>query len=871
MKSWHSLDVEQTRSALGQLPPTAGPNKLEDTQFSRWYVMLAEQFKSLLVLTLIMAAVLSFMIGDKVDALAIMTIVVLNAFLGFAQEWKAETALKNLKKILSPRCRVLRDGKEVEIDAETLVPGDHVLLRAGNIVPADLRLTSVMNLYIDESALTGESVAVAKDAAVLPENAPLSDRRNMAFMGTHAVNGHGEGLVVAIATATEFGKIAKLTGDIRETQTHLQRQLAWLARQLSMAALAIAGAVFIIGYLYGRDPLQMAMTGISLAVAAIPEGLPAVVTITLAIGMGAMARKKALLRHLQAAETLGAVSVICTDKTGTLTENEMTVQKVWLPDAAFTVSGAGYDPVGGFIRDGHEVDPRSCPELMALLDTGRRCNQARIENDGGPWRALGSPTEAALIVAAEKAGLRQADHARIVAECSFNSVRKRMTMVEDKEGVLIAHIKGAPEAVLPLCTDYMSEGQSRKMDAAMRERITEAYTGFARQGLRTLLLARKIVPPGTALTAGDIEGDLVFLGIVGVIDPPRDEVREALVKARSAGIRIILITGDSADTAQAISRQVGLEVNLTVIGTELDNMSDEMLAEVLTQDVLFARTVPEHKFRIVKALQQKNQLVAMTGDGVNDAPALKQADIGIAMGIRGTDVAKGAADIVLTDDNFATIIAAIEEGRRQYTNIRKFVNFLVAHNIGEVTAVFLNILWGGPLILLPIQILWINLATDSVTALALSTEKAEKDIMSEPPRIIGQPLISRAGMIMLAGFGLYIGLITLALYHVYLGQSYALANSVAFTAIVMTAQILVLNFRHLHGPVSAIGWFSNPWLLLAMVAMTAMQLAALYVPFLQEILHTVPLSADEWGIIVLAILPIFLVPEFYKLLRRSQV
>lgn len=870
MQPWHALSIAKTQAALQTVPKDCGPNRLEDSAIVHWHVMLVRQFNSPLVLILAIAAVLSYFVGDAVDGFAILAIIVLNALLGFVQEWKAESALKNLKNMLAPRCRVIRDGQEQDINAEDVIPGDHIVLMAGNAVPADIRLIAATNLSADESALTGESLPVSKITEAMTAETPVAERRNMVWMGTHIVNGHGAGLVVATGMDTEFGRIAGLTGRIQETQTRLQRHLGVLARQLGIMALVVSFAVVVIGVLGGKDLAGMLMTGISLAVAAVPEGLPAVVTITLALGVSVMARRKALLRRLQAAETLGAVSVICTDKTGTLTRNEMTVQKIWLPGQEITISGAGYSPEGSFSNSGRLIEPQLDSHLMAFLDTGRKCNHARIEKNETGWRAIGLPTEAALIVAAEKSGLKQDYDGRMVGEFSFNSVRKRMAVIEETEGAYIVHAKGAPEILLDLCSHILIDGKEEALSDNMRVEITNAYTGFSRNGLRTLALARKTMPKDTALTEDNVESGLIFLGIAGVIDPPRPEVAGALAKARSAGIRVIVITGDSPDTALAVSKQIGLREALAVTGADMQAMTDEALSEILKQDVLFARTVPEDKFRIVTLLQAQRQLVAMTGDGVNDAPALKQADIGIAMGIRGTDVARGVADIVLSDDNFATIIAAIEEGRRQYTNIRKFVQCLIAHNFGEVTAVFFNILSGGPLILLPIQILWINLATDGVTALALSVEKAEKNIMDEPPRPIDERLLDRRGLLVMGLTGAYVGLSTLVLFQLYLGQSYALASTVAFTNIVMTAQVLALNFRSLHGPLSSVGWFSNRWLLAAIAAMTAMQAAAVYTPFMQNILHTVPLPGREWAVILLTTLPLLIVSEIVKSRKRKS-
>ncbi len=872
MKSWHALNIEETKAALDALPKAAGPNQIEDRDTVRWHTMLLRQFKSLLILILAVAAVLSFVVGDKVDALAILAVIILNGLLGFAQEWKAETALKNLKKMLSPRCRVVRDGREIEIDAERLVSGDRVILSSGRAVPADIRLTAAVDLKTDESALTGESLPLDKDTKPLPEETPLAEKRNMAWMGTHVVNGHGEGLVVATGMQTEFGRIAGLTGKITETGTQLQKQLAKLARQLGGLALLAALAVVTIGIIHGKNTTEVLMTGISLAVAAVPEGLPAVVTITLALGAGMMARKKALLRNLQAAETLGAVSVICTDKTGTLTKNEMTVQKIWLPTGdGIDVSGAGYAPEGAFSLRGAVFEAPLNPDLMEFLDTGRKCSTARIEKTERGWRAIGSPTEAALVVAAEKAGLKQDHHSVIVAEFSFNSTRKRMSVVEDLgNGRLLSHVKGAPETILSLCSAARIGGQDRPMTDELRRQAVAACEALAAQGLRTLALARKDMAAGSALTETTAESHLTLLGIAGVIDPPRPEVPAALEKAKSAGIKVIVITGDSGATAKAIAGQIGLKTDKILTSAEMKALTDAELAAILQDDVLFARTVPEDKFRIVKLLQDQNRLVAMTGDGVNDAPALKQADIGIAMGIRGTDVAKGAADIVLTDDNFASIIAAIEEGRRQYANIRKFVRYLTSANIGETLTIFANIVTGGPLVLLPIQILWINLVTDGVTALSLSVERAEKNIMQELPRAMDQPILARDAILSLGLFGSYIAAATLWLFYTHADSSYPHINTIAFTAVVALSNAHVLNFRNLHGPIAAIGWFSNPWLLAAIAAMMGLQVLAVHLPFLQTVLHTVPLAPRDWALIAGITLPLFVVPELYKIARGKS-
>ncbi|MCB9989920.1 MAG: HAD-IC family P-type ATPase [Rhodospirillales bacterium] len=848
-----------------------GTNRIPDRESRHWYHMLAGQFANVLILILIVAAFLSWLIGDAVDALAILLIVLINGLLGFVQEWKAESALAGLKKMLSPQCTVLRDGKTRQIDTGALVPGDYVLLQAGNMVPADIRLLHTVNMKVDEAALTGESVPAEKDPAPVEETDAVAGRTNMVFMGTNIAGGRGHGLVVATGAETEFGRIAGLTGEIRETKTRLQRQLGILGRQLSMLALTVAAAMIVIGWLAGKPLLEMMVAGISLAVAAVPEGLPAVVTITLAIGVSIMARQKAIMRHLPAAETLGATSVICTDKTGTLTRNEMTLQKLWLPDGMIDISGTGYSPEGTFSRDGKAIDPAQDKGLSALLYTGRFCNYASIVREQGQWRAAGSATEAAFIVAAEKAGIASPDPEALCGEFPFDSTRKRMAMVEQKrQGERIVHVKGAPEVLLALSDYIVVNGTVQPLDDTWRGRIEKAFQDLAGQGLRTMALARKTVEPGTAIDQQMAESRLTFLGVAGIIDPPRPEVREALSLTQSAGIRVLMVTGDSPDTALAVARQIGLKADKAMTGSDLAALDDAALAALLKQDIVFARTVPEDKFRIVKLLQADGHLVAMTGDGVNDAPALKQADIGIAMGIRGTDVARGAADMVLSDDNFASIVKAVEEGRRQYENIGKFVRYLTSSNIGETLAIFCAVLFGWPLILIPIQILWVNLVTDSITALSLSLEKAERDIMTRPPRELDRPILDRRAMMMLGLFGSYIGIVTLGLFYYYLDQDYRLANTVAFTVMVITANIHTLNFRSLQAPLSVKGWLSNPWLLAAMAIMLGLQLCAVYLPGLQHILKTVPLGPADWLMVAVVSLPLFIAPEIYKTVKYKK-
>jgi P-type Ca2+ transporter type 2C len=848
-----------------------GPNELEVVGRTAWYTVLLRQFTDILIIILVAAAAISLAVGDAADAVTILAIVLLNGGLGFAQEWQAERAMAALREMLSPRCTVRRDGRETEIETAALVPGDVVTLKIGDRVPADLRLFETLNLKIDEAALTGESLSVAKDPAPLAVDAPVAERACIAWMGTEISNGRGAGVVVATGMETEFGRIARLTQSVERETTPLQRKLGRLGRKLGLLSVAVSVLIAGIGWLAGKPLLEMFLTGVSLAVALVPEGLPAVVTITLALGIRAMVRRHALLRRLQAAETLGAASVICTDKTGTLTRNEMTVTRIWYPGGAVTVSGVGYEPEGKFTVNGAAIDPQDRPGLRDLLRTGLICNHATITKTGEDWRALGEPTEAALVVAAYKASLFPDGADQRVTEFSFNSDRKRMTIIVREGDALIAHVKGAPEVVLERSRYLRIDGEDRPMTDADRQAAEAAYMAMAAGGLRTLALARRHVPPSAALDDDGIEQDLTLLGIVGIIDPPRPEVPAAMRVAHEAGIHVIMITGDAAPTAAAIARQVGLRAARAVTGTALAKASDGDIQAMLGDGVVFARTTPEQKLRIVGLLQAMGHIVGMTGDGVNDAPALRKSDIGIAMGRRGTDVAKGAADMILTDDNFASIIGAVEEGRRQYENIKKFVRYLLSSNTGEVLAIFLNIVLGGPLILLPVQILWMNLVTDGLSALALGVEPGDRSLMRRKPRPRDEALVDRPAAAMVIAMGTYIGLATLALFQVYgaTGDA-ALAQTVAFTGIIVMEKANVFNFRVLGGPIRDIGWFSNPWLLLAVSGTLVMQVCAVYVPFLQDALHTTALGWRDWAVIIAVAAPLFVVTETWKWWRSRR-
>ena len=832
---------------------THGWNELPTVkQASPWRVML-RQFTSFLVLILIIAAAVALALGERMDALTIGLVVILNAGLGFVQEWKAETALSALRALLSPQAMVLRDGREQVIAARDIVPGDVLVLAPGARVAADAQIIHSADLTVDESILTGESVPVSKGIEV--------DAQQV-FAGTSVTEGRAEAQVTATGTHTEFGKIADLTGSVGTKTTNLQNKLGQLARQLGIAALLVAGGVTGMGLFLGRDMTEMVMTGLSLAVAMVPEGLPAVVTITLALGASAFCRTIALARRLQAVETLGAASVICTDKTGTLTENKMTATHIWTCDRSYDVTGAGYDPAGHIDLEGARIRAVDDPVLNAILQTGLYCSHARLDRDGDVWKMVGAPTEGALITLAYK-GWCALPHARgVQAEIPFSSARKRMSVLYQSGAAAQVLTKGAPEQVLEVCSQIMTQSGARPITQADRDSITSAYGQLAGQGLRVMGFAQRPAPDGQIA-----ETDMIFLGLVGLIDPPRAEVRDAIALARAAGIRVVMITGDSPITAAAIASQLSLDITQHLTGADLDGLDQSALDTVLQGDVLFARTKPEQKMRIVSALQAQGQIVAMTGDGVNDAPALRQADIGVAMGIRGTDVARDAADLVLLDDNFATIVRAISEGRRQFANVRKFVRYLLSSNAGEVVALVVNIAIGGPLVFLATQILWMNLVTDGVTAVALGLEKSEPDQMQHAPRGKDAAILGAGGILTILLLGSYTGLSSLWIFFHLMDQGVELARTTAFTAMVVFEKISVFAFRSLQLPGWRIGWFSNPFLLLALGVTFGAQLLAVYWSPMQALLQTVPIGVEEWMWIGGFALPVLIVPEVLKALR----
>lgn len=852
----HGLTSHEAAARLEQF----GLNILETRHTAPWWVIFARQFASVLILVLFVAAGIALALGHLVDAAAIGAIVVLNGCLGFIQEWRAERTLESLRAMLSPQALVLRDGRERTIRAETLVPGDQVILAAGDKVPADISLEDVAGLRIDESVLTGESTSLSKTVASTDSE---DTRPGCAFMGTSVVEGRARGRVTATGMATEFGKIAALTAALPPKPTHLQRKVGTLGRHLGMVALGLAGLIIVLGWISGKDPADMVLTGLSLAVAIVPEGLPAVVTVTLAIGASAMVKRRALSRKLQATETLGAASVICTDKTGTLTENEMTVDRIWLEPFTIDVTGTGYTPLGQFQIAGDAFDHAACPLLTHFLTAAMTCSTARITEKDGKWEKTGQPTEAALVVAAGKAGLQPPPDDPILREIPFSSERKRMTVMIREGDRHLVYAKGAPEVLLPACSHIAGLSEPMELDDGRRRNVERAYQDIASQGLRVLAVAAKPVASAD-ITDEDMENGLILIGLAGIIDPPRPEVHGAIATATAAGIDVIMITGDGPDTALAIAGMLDLPGETAITGSMLERMDDDALMDCLDKKAVFARTAPHHKMRIVKSLQAQGAIVAMTGDGVNDAPALKQADIGIAMGIRGTDVARDSSDLVLLDDNFASIVGAIEEGRRQYQNIRKFVRYLLSSNAGEVTAIVTNILIGGPIIFLPIQILWMNLVTDGLTALTLGLEPPETDVMRQPPRSPKEDIVGVNGLIIILLFALYTGSASLFAFYQVLDQGVVIAQTVAFTTMIFLEKFSVFAFRSLTLPWSKIGFFSNPWLLAALALTLGAQVAAVYWPPLQTVLRTIAFEPQTWIMVALLVAPVVIVPELVK-------
>jgi Ca2+-transporting ATPase len=858
-----------------------GPNRLEEVgRISAWR-QFANQFTDFIVLVLIGAALVSGLLQEWIDAAAILVIVVLNAILGFIQEYRAERALEALKKLAAPLARVIRGGGTMDIPAEEVVPGDVIALEMGDLVPADGRLLEDHLLEIDEASLTGESVPVKKAAdRILDEGAPLGDRRNMVYSSTVVTYGKGTAVVTATGMGTELGRIAHLVQTIGRERTPLQERLEKVGRWLVYGCLLICVVVFGLGLWRGVPPVEIFLTAVSLAVAAIPEGLPAVVTIALALGVRRMVQRNALIRKLPSVETLGSATVICTDKTGTLTQSEMTVRKIGLLDRIIDVSGDGYVPHGDFMVNGQPISPED-RDLNLALKIGVLGSNARLKQgtgDDSAWSVIGDPTEGALLAVGGKGGLWREGLEKqyaFVEELPFDSNRKRMSMIwQGADGTITAAVKGAPDVVLGLCTHIQSKGDVRPITSADKEYLLGLNERFASEAMRLLAMAYRRLPDGLGEpSVEEVERDLIFTGLMAMKDPPRPEAKEAIAKARQAGLEVAMITGDHKDTAEAIAKELDLfrEGDICLTGSGLDVINDQQLAEIVEKVRVYARVSPEHKLRIVRAWEGRGHVVAMTGDGVNDAPALKEADIGIAMGVTGTDVSKEASDMILTDDNFASIVAAVEEGRAIFDNIRRFIHYLLSCNIGEVLTMFLASLLGMPLPLLPIQILWVNLATDSLPALALGVERPEPGIMERPPRPPTEGVITRSTARIMGVQGLIIGLLTLGAFvleYYVMGGSAERARVMAFSTTIFAQNIHAFNVRSNKFSIFELGLFSNRWLVAAFGTVILSELAIIYLPIFQPIFKTTPLTLQDWSIVVILGLMPLVIMEVIKLTNK---
>jgi Ca2+-transporting ATPase len=917
--SWHAISGDETLQKLatelekGLSNEEAekrlieyGPNQLEEGKRTTFLQMVFRQLNNFVVILLIVASIISAFLGEYIDASAIIAIVILNTIMGVVQENRAEQALATLKKLAAPDAQVLRNGRRVTIPSHQLVPGDIVFLEAGYFIPADVRLVEAINLRVEEAALTGESVPVQKNASlVLDRKASLGDRKNTAFMGTTVSYGRGRGVVVDTGMGTQLGMIATMLKSVDDEQTPLQKRLDQLGKTLGWAALIVCGLVLGIGILRGGDLLEMFMVSVSLAIAAVPEGLPAIVTISLALGMREMINRHALIRRLSSVETLGSATVICSDKTGTLTQNEMTVTRLWSDGQFVEVTGRGYRPEGEFQIEGKPVDIYKYQGIMSTLWVGAMNNDSyleemEIEGQEKQYRIIGDPTEGAMIVAAAKTGevqKRLNQKYPRAQEIPFDSVRKRMLTIHEidepgpddispfdddteRKHYAIA-VKGAPDIVLTLCDSYQTmEDKPVPLTAEMKSKIMAANDEMTQDALRVLGVAYRVVNVLPAeINSDELEQNMVFVGLIGMIDPARKEVQPALEIARSAGIRTIMITGDYPNTARAIARDINLlqSGHQVLTGYDLDEMSDLDLREAVKITDVFARVSPEHKMRIVEALRAEGEVVAMTGDGVNDAPAIKLADIGVAMGITGTDVAKDTADMVLTDDNYASIVAAVEQGRIIYSNIRKFVYYLISCNLAEIMIIFLATAFGRYLYpfaagevfspLAPIQLLLLNLVTDGAPALALGTEKGDPDIMQQKPRPPKEPIINR---FMLNGVLIQtvaITFITLFAFGVGLKHDLLMAETMAFITLASSELLRAYTARSERYPILKIGIFNNKWMNIAVLSSLALLLLILYVPFFNTIFNTVPLGWTEWRLI----LPLLLIPSIAAELAKMFV
>jgi P-type Ca2+ transporter type 2C len=902
-REWHASSIEETFKGLRSSPDGIsqeevarrqeefGLNEVERGKGTSWVDLLVHQIVNPLVAVLILAAVVALLAGEVIDTIVIVVVIVVNTAIGFFQEYRAENAIEALRSRAAPQAEVLRleaDGscEEISVNTIEIVPGDVIVLEAGDKVSADARLFEAMNLEVDEAMLTGESLPVSKTIDPLEPNLQIADRTNLVYGGTIITEGRGKAVVYATGQKTQMGEIATLIQETEKATSPLQIQTLALGKTLGFLAFGAGLVILIMGYLRGLELQELFLFSIAAVVSAIPEGLPAVMTITLAVGVNRMAKRNAIIRRLPAVDTLGATTVICSDKTGTLTTNQMTVQEVYVDDRTIHVTGGGYTPEGGFEFEGQQHDASENDTLLLALRIGMLCNNSRLSREDGDgsvkWSIRGDPTEGALIVAARKAGMvkvRLEEEAPRIDEIPFNSDRKYMvTFHDDPKGEVAVYMKGAPETIIKHCGSMLLDGREVELDEEHRARIHRINEEMAGRALRVLGLAYQIIgKPGIVSAKDGFEEeqvDMIFVGLVGMMDPARPEAAEAIVRCRKAGIKVMMATGDHRITGEAIGREIGIlsEQDRVFTGGEMDDMSEENLDEVIMQTSVFARVSPAHKQRIVASLQRQGQVVAMTGDGVNDAPALKAAEIGVAMGITGTDVTKETAEMVLVDDNFASIVNAVEEGRVVFQNVRKVVKFLISTNAGEILTI-LGAIWLlpiGQLIFTPVQILWVNLVTDGILDITIALEPKEGEVMNEEPRHPQTRIISRDMMVNVLVVAVVMAVGTLWVYlTTVIDGDIARAQTMAFITIAMFQVFNAFNVRSQTQSIFKIGLFSNKYLILAQVTSVILLILATTVPFMQTALSTINLSVNDWVTIVLITSTILVVSEVRKLIQRS--
>ncbi len=885
---WHQLEVTEvarllevdltkglSQEEVKRRQAKFGLNQMTPRRATPAWVKFLQQFNQALVYILLAATVVSAVLGELVDAAVIFGVVFINAVIGFIQESKAEKAIEALAKMVRTEATVRRDGRKQKVPSTELVPGDVVLLQSGDSVPADLRFFEVRSLQVEEAALTGESVPVQKNTLVLPAETVLGDRKNLGFAGTLVTYGQAEGVVLATGDRTEMGKIATMISQAVDLSTPLTRKIAEFSHLLLYVILGLAALTFLIGVLRGESMVDMFMAAVALAVGAIPEGLPAAVTITLAIGVARMAKRHAIIRKMPAVETLGSTTVICSDKTGTLTENQMTVSRIYAAGREFEVTGAGYEPKGEILQDGQPADLTQNIALKETLVAGVLCNDSQLVRKDGRLQVEGDPTEAALLTSAQKAGIETESSAQRLPRLDvipFESEHMYMATLHRGDDGTVIYVKGSVERLLDRCETMLdAAGNEAPLD---RKAILEEVENMAAQGLRVLAFARRRVEPNrTKLSHDDVSGGMTLLGLQGMIDPPRLEAIRAVRQCQNAGIEVKMITGDHQGTAVAIAKQLGLRGGqgsdgqpVAFTGKQLEEISDDRLPAEAERAAVFARVAPEQKLRLVRALQARGHIVAMTGDGVNDAPALKQADIGVAMGITGTEVAKGAADMILTDDNFASIEAAVEEGRNVFDNLTKFITWTMPTNGGEGLVILAAVLFALPLPVLPVQLLWINMSTALLLGLMLVFEPKEEGIMARPPRDPAQPILTRLLIVRIVLVSAFIAATGMLLFEweLLLGATEAQARTVVVNVIVLIEAFYLLNCRSLTRPFFSLGLFSNPWVTGGIAATIVAQLLFTYAPFMHTLFHSAPIRGWTWLKIVGVGLLVFAVVEIKK-------